>query len=52
LLVIYSLSALLGLIFHWIESGFVYAPSYMQEQLVKIIKQSPTGTKLGIKTKN
>ncbi|MGG6310304.1 TetR/AcrR family transcriptional regulator [Paenibacillus macerans] len=50
LLVIYSLHALLGLIFHWIESGFAHSPSYMQEQLVRILHQNP-GTKLEVKTK-
>jgi len=39
--VIYSLHALLGLIFHWIESGFAHSPAYMQDQLVKIINQRP-----------
>jgi AcrR family transcriptional regulator len=51
LLVIYSLHALLGLIFHWIESGFVHSPAYMQEQLVKILNQRPSSVKMTIKTK-
>lgn len=38
LLVVYSLHALLGLIFYWIEGGLVHSPAYMQEQLVKILK--------------
>ncbi|MDD9270793.1 TetR/AcrR family transcriptional regulator [Paenibacillus sp. GCM10023248] len=45
LLVIYSIHALLGLIFHWIESGFAYSSSYMQEQLVKIINWRPARTR-------
>ncbi|WP_419872515.1 TetR/AcrR family transcriptional regulator [Candidatus Pristimantibacillus sp. PTI5] len=51
LLVIYSLHALLGLIFHWIDNGFVHSPSYMQEQLVKILNHRPTSTKMSIKTR-
>ncbi|WP_138752135.1 TetR/AcrR family transcriptional regulator [Paenibacillus sinopodophylli] len=50
LLAVYSLHALLGLIFHWIDSGFVHSPFYMQEQLVKIINQRPTTTKLSVKS--
>lgn len=46
LLVIYSIHALLGLVFHWIESGFTYSPSYMQEQLVKIINWRPVTTRM------
>lgn len=46
LLVIYSIHALLGLVFHWIESGFTYSPSYMQEQLVKIINWRPATTRM------
>lgn len=45
-LVIYSMNALLGLIFHWIETGFAYPPSYMQEQLVKLINWRPTTAKI------
>lgn len=51
LLAIYSLHALLGLIFYWIESGFVHSPSYMQEQLVKIINHRPSSAKKGLKTR-
>lgn len=39
---IYSIHALLGLVFHWIEGGFKYSPEYMQEQLVLIINWRPT----------
>lgn len=46
LLVIYSIHALLGLIFHWIESGYVHSTSYMQEQLVKILTRSITNVKM------
>ncbi|MFC5530078.1 TetR/AcrR family transcriptional regulator [Cohnella yongneupensis] len=42
LLAIYSIHALLGLIFHWVEGGFKYAPSYMQEQLIMIINWRPS----------
>ncbi|MCY9666249.1 TetR/AcrR family transcriptional regulator [Paenibacillus alginolyticus] len=49
LLIIYSLNALLGLIFHWVESGFKHSPAYMQEQLVKIINYHPTVAKTAIK---
>ncbi|MBD0379912.1 TetR/AcrR family transcriptional regulator [Paenibacillus sedimenti] len=48
LLTIYSLHALLGLIFHWVESGFKHPPAYMQEQLVKIINYHPTVAKTAI----
>ncbi|MBM6995262.1 TetR/AcrR family transcriptional regulator [Paenibacillus sp. DXFW5] len=51
LMVIYSLHALLGLIFHWIESGFVHSPLYMQEQLVRILHQQ-SGVKLEVKSKH
>ncbi|MDQ8734579.1 TetR/AcrR family transcriptional regulator [Paenibacillus sp. LHD-38] len=51
LLAIYSLHALLGLIFHWIDSGFVHSPSYMQEQLVKILNHRPSSTKMSLKLK-
>ncbi|OBZ07713.1 TetR/AcrR family transcriptional regulator [Bacillus sp. FJAT-26390] len=40
--VIYSIHALLGLVFHWIEGGFKYSPEYMQEQLVRIIHWHPS----------
>ncbi|MGO4494585.1 TetR/AcrR family transcriptional regulator [Paenibacillus sp. 2RAB27] len=45
LLSIYSIHALLGLIFHWIESEFKYSPSYMQDQLIKMINWRPTSAK-------
>jgi AcrR family transcriptional regulator len=45
LMTIYSMSALLGLVFYWIENGFVYSPSYMQEQLVKMLQWRPTSAK-------
>jgi AcrR family transcriptional regulator len=37
LLTVYSVSSLHGLIFYWIENAFPYSPSYMQEQLHKLI---------------
>ncbi|MFC4812904.1 TetR-like C-terminal domain-containing protein [Paenibacillus sp. GCM10023250] len=37
LFTIYSLHALLGIVFHWVENGFRYTPDYMQEQLVRLI---------------
>lgn len=49
LLTIFSLNALLGLIFHWVESGFKHSPAYMQEQLVKIINYQPSVAKTAIK---
>ncbi|WP_338557013.1 TetR/AcrR family transcriptional regulator [Paenibacillus sp. KS-LC4] len=42
LLATYSMSAVLGLVWHWIETGFKHPPAYMQEQLVKIINLYPT----------
>ncbi|GIO41118.1 TetR/AcrR family transcriptional regulator [Paenibacillus apis] len=51
LMFIYSLNALLGLIFYWIESGYAHPPAYMQEQLVKILNHMPSpGKKLGVRT--
>lgn len=50
LLVIYSLHALLGLIFHWIESGYAHSPTYMQEQLVKILFHRPSRLHLKLET--
>ncbi|SFF05533.1 transcriptional regulator, TetR family [Paenibacillus algorifonticola] len=41
LLATYSMSAVLGLVWHWIETGFKHPPAYMQEQLVKIIHLYP-----------
>jgi len=49
LMIIYSLHALLGLVFHWIESGFAHPASYMQDQLVKILTRRPTNIKLAHK---
>ncbi|WP_410770951.1 TetR/AcrR family transcriptional regulator [Fontibacillus sp. BL9] len=45
-LLIYSMNALLGLVFHWIENGFNYSPDYMQDQLVRMINWKPTSTKI------
>lgn len=45
-LLIYSMNALLGLVFHWIEGGFQYSPEYMQDQLVRMINWRPTSTKI------
>lgn len=52
LLVVYSLHALLGLIFHWIEGGLVQSPSYMQEQLVKILKHHSVDSRNGIRPRH
>lgn len=49
LLSIYSIHALLGLIFHWIESDFTYSPSYMQEQLIKLINWRPTSANTSVR---
>ncbi|ULL16035.1 TetR/AcrR family transcriptional regulator [Paenibacillus sp. H1-7] len=46
---IYSIHALLGLVFYWVESGFQHSTSYMQEQLVKIINWRPTVAKTVMK---
>ncbi|MCS7463647.1 TetR/AcrR family transcriptional regulator [Paenibacillus doosanensis] len=42
LLAIYSIHALLGLVFYWVESGFKHPTSYMQEQLIKLIRWRPS----------
>ncbi|MHA6481642.1 TetR/AcrR family transcriptional regulator [Paenibacillus sp. strain BS8-2] len=42
---VYSLNALMGLVFHWIEGGFVYSASYMQEQLIQLVQWRPADTK-------
>ncbi|MDQ6421929.1 TetR/AcrR family transcriptional regulator [Paenibacillus sp. LHD-117] len=42
---VYSLHALMGLVFHWIEGGFAYTPAYMQDQLVQLIHWRPTAAK-------
>ncbi|SEP10393.1 TetR/AcrR family transcriptional regulator [Paenibacillus sp. OV219] len=41
----FSIHALLGLIFHWVESGFNHSPAYMQEQLFKMIHWHPMEAK-------
>lgn len=46
----FSIHALLGLIFHWIESGFKHSPAYMQEQLYKMIHWHPTEAKTKLKS--
>jgi hypothetical protein len=38
---IFWISGLIGLIFYWIQSEFIYTPSYIQEQLAKIVNQLP-----------
>jgi hypothetical protein len=43
--VVYSMHALLGLVFYWIEHNYHYSPAYMQEQLVKIINARTTSAK-------
>ncbi|KRE98245.1 TetR family transcriptional regulator [Paenibacillus sp. Soil766] len=50
LLSIYSIHALLGLIFHWIESEFKYSPSYMQDQLIKLINWRPASAKTVVRS--
>jgi len=45
LAVIFSIHALLGLIFHWIESGYARPASYMQDQLVKLVTRRPLAVK-------
>ncbi|RAP73391.1 TetR/AcrR family transcriptional regulator [Paenibacillus montanisoli] len=52
LLQIYSIHALLGLVFHWIESGYKHSPAYMREQLVKIINYHPTTAKTSVNRAN
>ncbi len=42
---VYSMSALTGLVFHWIEGDFVYSPAYMQEQLVLLLRWTPADAK-------
>ncbi|UKS25079.1 TetR/AcrR family transcriptional regulator [Paenibacillus sp. HWE-109] len=49
LLAIYSIHALLGFVFHWVESGFTHTPGYMQEQLVKILNWRPTTARTVLK---
>ncbi|CAH1197323.1 hypothetical protein PAECIP111891_01166 [Paenibacillus allorhizoplanae] len=50
LLSIYSIHALLGLIFHWIESEFKYSPSYMQDQLIRLINWRPASAKTVVRS--
>ncbi len=42
---IYAIHGLLGLIFHWIEGGYVQPASYMQEQLVKMLTRRTANVK-------
>lgn len=44
--IVYNLHALMGLVFHWIEGGFVYSPAYMQKQLVQLIHWRPLEAKM------
>jgi AcrR family transcriptional regulator len=46
---IYSIHALLGLIFHWIEEGYPHSVSYMQEQLLKIVTRHPPEVRTTVK---
>ena len=45
----YTMHALMGLIFYWIESGFPYPPDYMQEQLVEILNYRHTVTRTHVR---
>ncbi|RIX52025.1 TetR/AcrR family transcriptional regulator [Paenibacillus nanensis] len=45
----YSMHALMGLVFYWIEGGFQYPPEYMQEQLVEILHYRPTAARTHLK---
>lgn len=45
LLTVYSINALMGLVFHWIEGGFRYPPDYMQNQLILLLNWRPTAAK-------
>ncbi|RJE83269.1 TetR/AcrR family transcriptional regulator [Paenibacillus sp. 1011MAR3C5] len=49
LMMVYSIHALMGLVFHWIEGGFQYTPAYMQDQLIKMINWRPTAAKTHVK---
>ncbi|MDR6549420.1 TetR/AcrR family transcriptional regulator [Paenibacillus qinlingensis] len=49
LLSIYAIHALLGLIFHWVESDFKYSPAYMQDQLIRLVNWRPTSAKTAVK---
>ncbi|MGG1554350.1 TetR/AcrR family transcriptional regulator [Paenibacillus ferrarius] len=46
---VFSINALLGLLFHWIESGFQHSTAYMQEQLIKLIHYHPRDARTAIK---
>lgn len=41
----YTMHALMGLVFYWIEGGFQYPPKYMQEQLIEMLNYRPTTTR-------
>jgi AcrR family transcriptional regulator len=41
LIMIFWISGLIGLIFYWVQCGFIYTSSYIQEQLAKIVNQFP-----------
>ncbi|REK71988.1 TetR/AcrR family transcriptional regulator [Paenibacillus paeoniae] len=49
LMMVYSIHALMGLVFHWIEGGFQYSPAYMQDQLIRIINWRPTAATTHVK---
>ncbi|MFF2889238.1 TetR/AcrR family transcriptional regulator [Paenibacillus sp. NPDC057967] len=49
LMMVYSIHALMGLVFHWIEGGFQYTPAYMQDQLIKMINWRPSTAKTHVK---
>nr|WP_312890972.1 TetR/AcrR family transcriptional regulator [Paenibacillus endophyticus] len=46
---IYSIHALVGLVFYWVESDFKHSSAYMQEQLVKMINWRPAAAKTAIR---
>ncbi|MFD2613372.1 TetR/AcrR family transcriptional regulator [Paenibacillus gansuensis] len=48
LFTIYNLHAVLGLVFHWIESGFEHSPSYIQDQLIKLVSRRQADAKISI----
>ncbi|GMK49064.1 TetR family transcriptional regulator [Paenibacillus glycanilyticus] len=50
LFTIYNLHAVLGLVFHWIESGYKHSPAYIQDQLIKLVSWRPSDAKISIKT--
>ncbi|ANA82582.1 TetR/AcrR family transcriptional regulator [Paenibacillus glucanolyticus] len=49
LLVIYNMHALIGLVSHWIESGFQYPVTHMRDQLILMINWRPRSVKTQIK---